>query len=212
MSRLGAYSLLTLVVVGSCAAEYLGVRVVDSLPARRQKCLAAVSLVVCGWALAAFRNEVVVTDCSVLLAALIAGTLLSRQIGSVGALATMLIVAAIADLISSYAGPSRWLVDWAQHAHGVTALQFLAVSLRMRQKLVPVIGVADLMFFTACVSVMRRLGWPELWTLIVPLGGLVSGLYTGLFVGFTPALPFLATAVLLYVCVSRLSRRTPSHG
>jgi len=196
-----------LVVAGSCVAEYLGVRVVNSLPAWKQKWLAAVSLVVCGLAIAVFRNHVVSTDCSVLLAALIVGTLLSRLVGSFGALATMLIVAATVDFISSYAGPTRWLLDRAQHAHAATTLQFLVVSMRIKQKLVGVIGVTDLIFFTTCVSVTRRLGWPESWTLIVPLIGLLSALGVGLFAGPTPALPFLATAVLLYAYGSRSSRR-----
>jgi hypothetical protein len=88
-------------------------------------------------------------DCFVLAAALVAGTLLSRQTGSVSAFSTILIVAAIVDLISTHAGPSRWLVTQAQHVRGATVLQFLAISLRLKGSVVPVIGVGDLMFFTA---------------------------------------------------------------
>ena len=199
--------LLMLVIAGSCVVEYLGVRVVNSLPAWKQKWLAAVSIVLCGLAIAVFGNQVVSTDCCVLLAALIVGTLLSRLVGSFGALATMLIVAATVDFISSYSGPTRWLLDRAQHAHTAAVLQFLCVSMRIKQRLVGVIGVTDLIFFTTCVSVTRRLGWPEPWALIVPLLGLLSALGLGLLIGPTPALPFLATAVLLYSYGSRSSRR-----
>lgn len=75
---------------------------------------------------------------------------------------------------------------------------FLAVSLRLKGKLVGVIGVADLIFFTTCVSVMRRLGWPETPMLVVPLLGILSALMVGLFAGLTPAPPFLAAAVIAY--------------
>lgn len=76
--------------------------------------------------------------------------------------------------------------------------QFLAVSFRLKGTLVPVIGVADLMFFTVCVCVTRRSGWPETPAWVVPLIGISSALGVGLFVGLTPALPFLAAAVVLY--------------
>ncbi len=206
------YSVILIVVVGSCATEYLGVRLLSPLPVRKQTWLGAASLGICGLALVGFRSAVVVTDCFVLVVALFAGLLLSRQIGSLGALATMLVVASITDLISSHAGISRWLVDQARQGHGVTMLQFLAVSVRAKQKLVPIIGVSDLMFFTICVSVTRRLGWPEAWTLMAPLAGLLAALAVGLFAGFTPALPFMATAVLLCAYVSRSSRQAPCHG
>ena len=101
----------------------------------------------------------------------------SRQIGSVGALSTMLIVAVIADLISTHAGPSRWLADQAQHARGVAALQ-----------------------------------WPEAPALVVPLVGLLSALGVGLFAGFTPALRFLAAAVLLYAYASHSLQHEPCRG
>ena len=127
-----------------------------------------------------------------------AGTLLSRQLGSVGALSTMLVVAAIVDLILALAGPSRWLVEQAQHAHGVPVLQFLVVSLKLKGAFIPVIGVGDLMFFTAVVSVLRRLRWSEASSFVVPFAGILSALLVGLLTGFTPALPFLAGAVLFY--------------
>jgi hypothetical protein len=195
--RVFVYALLILVVAGSCLIEYWGAKLLGSFPASRQNRIGIAVLGICALALAVFRTKVVVTDCCVLAAALVAGTLLSRQIGSIGALSAVLIVAAIADLISTHAGPSRWLVDQAQHARGATVIQFLAVSLRLKGSVVPVIGVGDLMFFTVVVSVARRLGWPETRAFVVPLAGILSALGVGLVVGFTPALPFLAGAVLL---------------
>lgn len=212
MYRAFVYSLLMLVVAASCLLQYWGARLLGPLPVSKQNRIAIVSLAICALALAVLGANIVVTDCFVLAAALAAGTLLSRQIGSVGALSTMLIVAAIADLISAHAGPSRWLADQAQHARGVAALQFLAVSIRLKGRLAPVIGVTDLMFFTTCVSVGRRLGWPEAPALVVPLVGLLSALGVGLFAGFTPGLPFLAAAVLLYAYASHSLQHEPCRG
>ena len=198
VNRAFIYSLLTVTVAGSCLLEYWGTRWFGPYPASKQNRIAIAMLGICALALVVFRTNIVASNCFVLAAALAAGTLLSRQIGSIGALSTMLMVAAIADLLSAHAGPSRWLVDQAQQARGVTVLQFLTISLRLRERLVPVIGVGDLMFFTTVVSVVRRLGWPETPALVVPLTGILSALGVGLWAGFTPALPFLAGAVWWY--------------
>ena len=111
--RAFVYSLLALVVGGSCLLEYSGTRLLSSLPISKQNRTAIGALVTCTLALLFFRANMVVTNCFVLVTALVAGLLLSRYIASVRALLTLLIVAAIVDLISAHMGPSRWLVDQA---------------------------------------------------------------------------------------------------
>jgi len=212
VNRTFVYSLVTLAVAGSCLIEYWGARLFSSLSAYKQNRIAIALLGICALALAVFRGNIVATNCLVLAGGLAAGTLLSRQIGSVGALSTMLIVAAIVDLISVHAGPSRWLVNQAQHSHGAPVLQFLAISIRLKGILVPMVGVSDLMFFTTVVSVVRRLGWSETAAFVVPLAGLLSALGVGLLTGFTPGLPFLAGAVLLYAYGSNSLVREPCRG
>jgi uncharacterized membrane protein YhhN len=82
----------------------------------------------------------------------------------------------------------------------------------LKKTLVPIIGVSDLMFFTICAGAMRRLGSPETPALAVPLLGLLSALGVGLFAGFTPALPFLAAAVILYAYASPSMAQRPCHS
>jgi hypothetical protein len=198
MDRTLLDSILVATVAGSCLVEYYGTRLVGRLTSPTRRRVAVVALAAWTPALAAFPASVVLTDVLVLALSLAAGMALSRQIGSAGALSTMLAVAAIVDLISIRAGPSRWLIEQLQHGHAGTLIQFLAVSLRLHGRLVPVIGISDLMFFTAIVAVGRRLAWPEAAVLGVPLAGLLSALAVGLWSDFTPALPFLAVAVFLY--------------
>jgi hypothetical protein len=150
------YSLLVLIVAVSCLLQYCGARLLAPMTSSKQNRIAIVSLALCASALATFPKNIVVTNCFVLCVALFAGTLLSRHIGSVGALVTTLTVAAVVDLISTYAGPTRWINSQAQHAHNLALFQFLAVSFRLKRTLVPVIGVTDLMFCTVCVCVTRR--------------------------------------------------------
>jgi hypothetical protein len=91
-------------------------------------------------------------------------------------------------------------------------LQFLAVSFRWKGEIIGVIGVSDLMFFTVCISVMRRLSWPETAVFVVPLLGILSALGVGLAVGLTPAIPFLAAAVIVYAYISSSLQRSPCHS
>jgi len=210
--RAFVYSLITLVIVGSCLLEYGGARWIGSFSARKQNRIAIALLGGCALALAIFGVHIALTDCLVLVGALVAGTLLGRQVGSLGALATMLTVAAIADLISTHIGPTRWLADQAQQTRSIPVLQFLAISIQWKKELVPVIGIGDLMFFAAVVSVVRRFGWSETSTFLVPLAGILSALAVGLLTGLTPALPFLAAAVLLYGRQRHSLSRQPCRG
>lgn len=105
MYRTLIYSLLALIVAVSCLLQYGGVRLLAPMARFKQNRIAMVSLALCGLALAAFPKNIVVTNCFVLCVGLFAGTLLSRYIGSIGALVTTLTVAAVVDVISTYAGP-----------------------------------------------------------------------------------------------------------
>jgi hypothetical protein len=131
-------------------------------------------------ALSIFRANIVVTNCFVLAAPLVAGTLLNRQIGSVSAFSTILIVAAIVDLISTHAGPSRWLVDpgtTRPRRDGASIFgDFVAIEGKRRA------GYRSWRFdvLHGCVSVVRRLGWPETRAFVVPLVGIFSALGVGL--------------------------------
>jgi hypothetical protein len=90
--------------------------------------------------LAVFGGNLVVTNCFALTVALVAGTFLSRQVGSVGALSMMLIVAAVVDLLSVHLDR---LDGWSSRPNTLPAcrlIQFLAISLHMDGRLVPVIG------------------------------------------------------------------------
>ena len=198
MVYLPTYALLTLVVVAACLVEYSGARLLVSRPSSAQNRAALVSLSACAAALALFHGNLVITNLVVLSVGLFAGMFLSRAIGSAGALMALLVTAAIVDAVSSYAGPTRWIISQARNPHGVALIQFLALSLRLKGRLVGVIGVADLMFFTVCVTAMRRLGWPGPASLVIPLLGILTALAVGLVAGLTPALPFLAAAVILY--------------
>lgn len=210
MHRILIFFLLTSVVVASCLLEYWGTRLLTPLSTTKHDRIALVAMVSCVLMLAVFPTNFVVTNCFVLAGSLVAGVLLGRQIGSNSALVAFLSTAAIVDAISTYAGPTRWIANHAQQPyHTIVPLQILSVSFRLKGELIGVIGVGDLLLFTVCVSVARRLGWPETAALLVPLLGILSALGVGLFAGLTPALPFLAAAVIAYTYASGTIQRIP---
>lgn len=197
MPRVFLYSLLTLAYAGSCAVEYAGARALGRLPDSKQNRIFLALGAACVPTAVIFRGSLWATDCLVLAAGLCVGVLLSRMVRSAGALVAFLVAGAAADIISTYAGPTRRLV--AQIERGGTAgMQFWAMCIRVRGVLVPVIGVADLLFFAFAVTVTRRLGWPETAALLVPLAAYLAALGVAFATRFTPVIPWLAAAVILY--------------
>lgn len=172
------------------------------LPSHRRSLVAAAVAVLCAVGVALFRGSLLASNCFVLAAALFAAVLLAPPLRSAGALMAFLVAGAVADLLSTYAGPTRWLAAAAHNGAGLTALRLLAICVRLKGTLIPVIGVGDMLFFAVCVLVTRRLGWPEVPVFLVPLAAYLVALAFGLVAGLTPALPFLAVGVFVYVRIS----------
>ncbi len=207
------YCVLAAVIAGSCLVEYWGARGLARLPQRKRLLVAGAIAALCALGAVAFRGSFLASDCFVLAAALLVAVLLAPPLRSVGALAAFLLTGAVADLLSTYMGPTQWLVRSWIHGSRLTAMRFLAVTVPFKGKPIPVIGVADMLFFAVCVTVTRRLGWPEPPVFLVPLASLLTALGVGLLIGLTPALPFLAVGVFAYVGISgRHGSGTPNHG
>lgn len=197
MSKAFIYSLLTLVLAASCVVEYGGARALGRLPASKQNWIFLALGVVCVPTAVLVRGSLWATNCLVLAAALCAGVLLSRIVRSAQALMAFLVAGATGDIVSTYAGPTHWLLAQIEHGGGA-GMQFWATCIRVRGVLIPVIGLGDLLFFAFSVTVMRRLGWPEGPAFLVPLGAYLVALGAAFATRFTPAIPWLAAAVILY--------------
>ena len=205
MHRIYIYTLIVLVIGAGCLVLYWGSRLLAPMSKARQNRTGIVLVGLCTLALAFFHTNLVASNCFVLSLALIAGMLMSRTIRSMGALKTLLIVASAADLVSTQMGPTKWFLEQAQNPqhvaqlHGVAILQYLALSVRLKGYLVPVIGFGDLLFFTVCAFATSRFGWPRAAVFSVPLVGILAALSAALvFVRLVPAIPFIAAAVIGY--------------
>ena len=206
------YSVLAAVIVGGCLVEYGGARGLARLPQRKRVLVAGAIAGSCALGAAVFRGSLLASNCLIFAAALFVAALLAPSLRSARALMAFLVAGAVADLLSTYIGPTRWVVRSWIHGSGLTAMRFLAVTVPLAGKPIPVIGVGDMLFFAVCVLVARRLGWPEVPVFLVPLAAYLAALCVGLLVGLTPALPFLAVGVFAYVSISgRHGSGTPNH-
>ncbi|MGD0787946.1 MAG: hypothetical protein ABR898_08165 [Terracidiphilus sp.] len=219
MYRIHIYTLFVLVVAAGCLALYWASRLLASMGKARQTRIGIVLVGLCALAIALFHTSLAASNCLVLALALIAGMLMSRTIRSIGALKTFLIVASVADLVSTHLGPTKWFLEQAQNPQhlgqlrGVAILQYLALSIRLKGYLVPVIGFGDLLFFTVCAFATSRFGWPRGAVFAAPLAGILAAL--GLALVFNrpmPAIPFIAGAVIGYACAASLRESLPAQG
>jgi hypothetical protein len=218
MHRINIYSLIVLIIAAACLVLYLASGLLASKSKARQNDIGIALVGLCTLAVALFHANPIACNCFVLSLALVAGMLLSRTIGSMGAFSASLIAASVADLLSTLIGPTKWLVDQTQNPqhfaqfHGVAILQYLTLSIRLRGYLVPVIGFGDLLFFALCAFVTRRFGWPRVAVFFVPLAGILAALGVALvIVRPVPAIPFIAAAVIGYVYAAS-PRKCPPVG
>lgn len=203
------YALIVFVVAAACLLLCGLSRLLTARPPSAQVTIALTTLALCAAALTLWPAGLVCTDLLVVACGLFAGVLLGRSLGSKPSLLAFLVVAAIVDLISSRMGPTHLLVEQARTTRGIAIIQFLTLCIRWHGTLLPLIGVGDLFFFTACVIAARRLGWPGLAACLVPLAGILAALTVGLLFGPTPALPFLAVSMAVYMGIASL-RKAPA--
>ena len=155
--------------------------------------LALILLVVTGAATLLIRDSLLATDLLVGSVALCLGMLVGQWIRSRTALAIFVVTAAVGDLTSFFAGPTRSLIGGSARA-----LRYLAICMTLGNHVYAVVGIGDLVLLTACSIAIRNCRYPEWAAFALPLSGILGALLLALSVGPLPALPFLAAAVLGY--------------
>ena len=155
--------------------------------------LALILLVVTGAATLLIRDSLLATDLLVGSLALCLGMLVGQWIRSRTALAIFVVTAAVGDLTSFFAGPTRSLIGGSARA-----LRYLAICMTLGNHVYAVVGIGDLVLLTACSIAIRNCRYPVWAAFALPLSGILGALLLALSVGPLPALPFLAAAVLGY--------------
>jgi hypothetical protein len=140
-------------------------------------------------------------DALVLLAAVVLGGVLSRAANSEAALVAFL-MAAIIDAFSATGGLTSKIVD--SYAAGQSRLlQYLSISVPITGRIVPIVGVGDLLFASAIMHTLSRFRHPRIAVLLVPLGGLMLALILAFTTRFIAGLPSVAAVTTAYLLLHK---------
>lgn len=123
----------------------------------------------------------------------IGGTLTSRE-----SLITFLVVVSVVDVISFAAGPTSWIVEGYRDGRS-DLLLYLAASLPVEGRLIPLIGAGDIVVLSAIWEAGRRLEYPPLVLAGLLAVALLVALAVGLAVGGIYFLPFAAVVLAPYL-------------
>jgi hypothetical protein len=139
-----------------------------------------------------------VIDLAVLAAAVGGVLLLEGGLRTPGAVVVFLTVAAVVDIVSMSGGLSRLLVE--RYREGASdLLLYLTLVVPIRSRVVPIVGVGDLLVGGAAATALLRLELRPAAVFGTLAVGLLSALAYGLWRGGAPALPFIAVAVFFLV-------------
>ncbi len=140
----------------------------------------------------------VLSNALLLVTSVLVGSLLGTTLGSEAALVTFAVTAAVVDLFSFSGGLTRSIVTSYRNGESLL-LQYLSITVPVGSRIVPVIGIGDLVIVSCIFYCLKRLDHPDRDSLLVALGGLSIALGIGLVVGGMAAVPFLAGAVTVYL-------------
>jgi len=211
MIQIRVVLLIVASVVAVALLEFAGVALASRLPRRQSWILGSSILVIYAGLLCWRPPELLVSNSIVMVVAVVAGCLLGGSLTSVPAIRYFSVAASIGDMVSFTLGPTRVLLDRFGGQSG-SVVQYLTVGLFFRHRLIPMIGIGDLIFLGAYMVALRTLGHAGLVQVLVPLAGLLGALFVGLLVGGVFGIPFMAVAVVGYLTLDRRYRTTRTTG
>lgn len=140
----------------------------------------------------------VVMDLMVLLGAIGGAVLIGSSLSSSRSVAVFLVTAAIVDIISLSSGFSRMIIDRYQ-AGSSDLLLYLTLVVPIGARLVPIIGISDLLVGGSAATALFRNGLNRIAVIGAIAIGFIAALAYGLWRGGAPGLPFIAITVSLLV-------------
>jgi hypothetical protein len=141
-----------------------------------------------------------ISDTIVMIVALLVGYAFSLTISSYSALIGFCIAAGVADFISfTFSGglTSKIINDY-EHGNNLL-LQYLSITIPLSSRMVPIVGIGDLIIIGSIYVSLNKLGYNDLFSFLSPLVGLLMALGIGLLVNGIFALPFICGATIIYL-------------
>jgi hypothetical protein len=213
MSRSLFSVLAAAITLGGLAIVVSAARLILRFRPRQTNLIAAALLLAYGAVLFSRPSPWPVIDVAVLAGAAGGALLIQSGLRSPGSVAVFLAVAAAVDLVSMSGGLSRILVEKYRTGASNTLL-YLTLVAPIRGRVVPIVGIGDLLVGGAAAIALIRLGLKPLAVMGAISVGLLAALMYGLWRGGAPALPFVAGAVVPLVLwhLSKLKKRDSQAG
>jgi len=202
VSRVELYGLLFAVVLGASILTTAGSVGFSRLRATAQSWVATGVALAYATVLVLRPDGLEWSNAAVLAVSIAVGTRIGRGLGSRGALIAFAVTASIIDIASFAAGPTRWLLGGGADS-AWEGLGYLAISLSVSDRVVPVVGVGDLLVLAALFTGLRGLRLPAFSSAVALWAGLLAALAVGLAAGGAFGIPFMAVAAGL--CLGRSS-------
>ncbi len=149
-----------------------------------------------------------VIDLAVLAGAVGGVLLIEGGLQTPAAVAVILGVAAVVDLLSFSGGFTHVLIERYRGDSG-NLLLYLCLVMPVHGRVIPIVGIGDLFVGGAASAALLRLGLRPAAVMGTIAIGLLSALAYGLWRGGAPALPFIAVAVFFLVWRTRAGRARP---
>lgn len=152
-----------------------------------------------------------ISDIAVMLVALLAAATIGPNITSSSALITFCLTAGIVDFFSFSGGLTAKIIADYEQGHSLL-LQYLSITAPLSDRIIPIIGIGDLIILGSVYCALPRIGHHDWLTFLFPLGGLLIALGVGLLMGGIYALPFIGGATIAYLLWRTKARSSPPIG
>jgi len=205
MQSLMAIGLIFVTTIVSVIVVFVGVMLTLNL--KRRILLSVTILVILSYValLILQPDNFLLSDILVLITSVMAGSLLGTTIINEASVITFSVTVAIVDFFSFSGGPTAKIISSYQGGKSLL-LQYLAISIPLGSKIVPIVGIGDLLIMGAIFYSLKRLNYSSKECLLVPNIGLLMALVIGLIVEGIYALPFVAAMVITYLIYRKRSK------
>ncbi len=198
VSRAPFIALAALVTLGGLLAVVWTTRLILRGAPARQTAVAVAALIAYAVILVVRPAGWPLTDLAVLIGATGGALLLQRTLRTPPAVTAFLVAAAVVDVVSMTGGISRSLIEG--HRAGTSdLLLYLTLTVPIRGRAIPIVGIGDLLVGGAAAVSLLRMGMRPFVVAATFSAGLLAALANGLWRGGAAAIPFIAAAVCIVV-------------
>jgi hypothetical protein len=188
-------------VIVASAVVYGGIRQTEKFT--NKTLIVSVLLVIVAYVLLLVwqPGSLILSNAAVLAAAVMAGSLIGSLLKRQSSVIAFAITASIVDVLSFSGGLTNKIITNFYESKSLL-LQFLAISIPLKGKTIPIVGIGDLLIMAALFYALLKLKYPGWHCFVVLLCGLLLALVLGLFTKGIFGIPFICGAGVIYLLIS----------